>query len=176
MRNRLPGAAITLSADSCILEGFIARDSSYGIRAMSNNNIISGNNATKNSYGFQLASSNGNTVSDNNAFDNTGYGIYVVNSSSNEILDNRFIGSDTRNGICLSDSRCNNNIIGNTATGNKGAGILLQINSTATQFRATTSVATRITASTAIAATTPFRTTRSPATPHAAYAPEALAT
>ena len=129
VRNRLPGAAITLSADSCILEGFIARDSSYGIRAMSNNNIISGNNATKNSYGFQLASSNGNTVSDNNAFDNTGYGIYVVNSSSNEILDNRFIGSDTRNGICLSDSSCNNNIIGNTATGNKGAGILLQINS-----------------------------------------------
>ena len=75
------GSTITLSADGCTVEGFVAKNSgaspNAGIKVTSDGNTISGNIATDSNYGIQLYSSSDNTLSDNNATDNDGYGIYL---------------------------------------------------------------------------------------------------
>jgi parallel beta-helix repeat protein len=102
------GNAITLSVDGITLDGFTATNSGSsgydaGIKVTSNNNIITGNTATKNNHdGICLYASSNNNITGNNATKNN------------------------HNGICLYASSNNNNITGNDASNNKYYGILLQ--------------------------------------------------
>jgi len=119
------GNAISVKADGCTIQGFVARNGRNGILVMSAGNTISGNTATGNSdHGISLDSSSNNNISDNTATDNTAYGIYIQNSpectlSSNTADNNK--GHGIR--IYLSDG---NAISGNSATGNSQNGIYVQ--------------------------------------------------
>jgi uncharacterized repeat protein (TIGR01451 family) len=123
------GNAITVNADSCTIEGFVARnsgDSHVGIWINSKNNTISSNTATGNDDGICFYFSSGNIISGNTANNNIGDGIYLNSSSNNNIVDNDVTGN--HRGVYL-DSSSNSNIIsGNTATGNE-AGISLDSSS-----------------------------------------------
>ena len=148
------GSAITLSANNCTLEGFVAKRAGNwpdsGIKVTSSSNTISGNTATDNGYsgilldsssgntisgnaasgnliGIHLVSSSSNIISGNTATVNTAYGIYLYSSSNNTILGNT-ASSNNELGINLYSSN-NNTILGNTATGNK-IGICLSSSST----------------------------------------------
>ena len=121
-------SAITLSADSCTLQNFMARNSSSGnsgIKVASSYNTISGNIATNNYYGIDLDSSSGNTISGNTATGNIG-GIDLNSSGSNTISGNTATGNGT--GIVLGSSSSNNDISDNTVTGNR-IGIVLDSSS-----------------------------------------------
>jgi parallel beta-helix repeat protein len=72
----------------------------------SNNNILSGNNATSNSNsGIALSSSSNNILSNNNASSNNCYGIQLPNSNNNILSSNNF--SNERIGIYMSGSNYN---------------------------------------------------------------------
>ena len=110
------GDAITLSANNCTLQDFVAMNSSsssYGIRVTSSYNTVSGNTATGNSYaGILLSSSSGNTLSGN-----TNFGILLYPSSNgNTLSGNTATGNIV--GIYLYSSSNGNTISSNTATGN----------------------------------------------------------
>jgi parallel beta-helix repeat protein len=80
-------------------------------------NIISGNNASFNSYrGILVTSSDNNFISENAANYNKRNGICLWNSYDNSILDN-FASYNRAHGICLNESD-NNEIMGNTANSN----------------------------------------------------------
>jgi parallel beta-helix repeat protein len=82
----------------------------------SNNNIISGNNATADGIGICLDnSSNNNTVSGNDAAADT-EGIALFSSSNNNTVSGNDAAANT-DGIAL-DSSSNNTVCGNTATAN----------------------------------------------------------
>jgi nitrous oxidase accessory protein len=118
------GDAITISADGCTLEGFVAKGSGAypgaGIKATSSGNTISGNTANGNGYGIYLIhSSNSNTISGNTATGNSFTGIYLDSSSNgNTISGNTATGNTC--GIYLYSSSNGNTISGNTATGTHG--------------------------------------------------------
>ncbi|HPR66329.1 MAG TPA: NosD domain-containing protein, partial [Methanothrix sp.] len=121
------GSAITISADGCTLEGFVAKNAGrddwddVGIKVISNYNTIEGNIATGNFYrGIYLSFSNGNMIKGNTATGNTYNGIRLLFSSDNTISDN--IATDNIYGIDIYDSS-NNTISGNTATDNYQSGI-----------------------------------------------------
>ena len=122
------GSAITLSADGCTLQGFVATksgdtDFDAGIKVISNSNTISGNTATLNSQsGIYLGSSSSNTISGNTVTGNVN-GIYFYSSSNNTISGNTATGNSV-SGFVL-DSSSGNTISGNTATGNAQVGIYL---------------------------------------------------
>jgi len=120
------GSAITLAADGIILEGFTTtRAGSYpyaGIKVNSNNNTLSGNNASINAYGILISSSSNNTLSGNNVSNNT-WGISLSSSSNNTLRGNN-VSSNNSQGIYLSRSN-NNTLIENNANFNYG-GIYLQ--------------------------------------------------
>ena len=141
------GGAITLSADGCTLQGFVARNSgsgNSGIRVTSSGNTISGNTATGNRNGISLSSSTGNTLSDNIANGNILFGITLSSSSNNTLSGNTATNNQVgihltsstgntvtgntangnRNGFALALSSNSNTLSGNTATGNQN-GILL---------------------------------------------------
>ena len=115
------GSAITLSADGITLEEFIATNSIWGIKVISNKSTITGNTASNSGVGIWLVDSSNNTIMDNIASNNTD-GIWLVDSRSNYIAYNN--ASNNWHGcISLWDSS-NNNIIGNNA--NNGCnGIIL---------------------------------------------------
>ena len=128
------GDAITISADGCTLEGFVAKGSGAypgaGIKATSSGNTLSGNTANGNSgNGIYLSSSSSNTVSGNTATGNSYFGIYLESSSGNNISDNTAT-SNTFCGIYL-ESSSSNTISGNTATDNT-YGIYLESSSSNT--------------------------------------------
>jgi uncharacterized repeat protein (TIGR01451 family) len=123
------GSAIILSADGCVIEGFVARNSgvSYpnaGIEVYSNGNTISSNTASGNYYGMFLDSSTGNTVSGNDVTDNSQHGIRLNSSCNNTISSNTATGNNYY-GIWLFSSSDNNTIWGNNVTGSIN-GIRLQ--------------------------------------------------
>ncbi|KAB2948343.1 MAG: cell surface protein [Candidatus Methanoperedens nitroreducens] len=84
------GSAIKLSADGIILEGFtVTGGASYleaGIKIISNNNTLSGNNANSNSLGIFLDSSNYNNITSNNISNSTSVGIKVYDTSTNNTI------------------------------------------------------------------------------------------
>jgi S-layer protein (TIGR01567 family) len=142
------GSAITLAANGITLKGFTATGGgSYpeaGIKVTSNNNTMSGNNASNNhlgislvyssnnmltannasynDYGFYLYSSSYNTLSGNNGTNN-GAGIYLDSSSHNILSGNN--GMNNSIGISLLYSSNNNTLIGNKASSNNNFGIWL---------------------------------------------------
>ena len=146
------GSAITIKADSCIVDGFMATGSGYypgdaGIKVESNGNIIVDNTCCANKYnGIRLSDSTNNTIMNNTCYENFHAGIYMWNSANNTISNNE-IGNNNRDGIYLSDSSDNlirnnkvsknidsgidllnsgnNTISNNTCYENNGAGIYL---------------------------------------------------
>ncbi|MFZ2071352.1 MAG: NosD domain-containing protein [Halobacteriota archaeon] len=78
----------------------------------SNNNSITGNNASSNSNGIYLFTSSNNTMTGNNAGNNYNDGFYLTSSSSNNIKRNNVYNSN--GGIYLDDSSDNNAITDNT--------------------------------------------------------------
>ena len=131
------GSAITLSADGCILKGFVATksgssDFDAGIKVTSNSNTISGNTATLNSQsGIYLGSSKGNIISSNTVTGNSCNSIYLYSSSNNTISGNNIsnntipeypFSSNQGDGISIDDSNNNtiyhNNLINNTQNAN----------------------------------------------------------
>jgi S-layer protein (TIGR01567 family) len=121
------GSSITLAADGITLEGFTATGSGYfqdaGIKVISNNNMLSGNNASNNWEGIYLLSSDNNTLNGNNASNNNG-GIDLI-SSSNNILSGNNANSNNYIGIVLESSSNNNTLSGNNANSNNWIGIRL---------------------------------------------------
>ena len=139
--------AITLSANGCILQGFVACNGQNGIWVkssgntisgstatgnfrdgiiieFSNSNTISGNTATGNKNdGFYLDCSYDNTISGNTATGNSQKGIHLIVSGGNTLSDNTATGNKN-DGFYL-DSSYGNTISGNTATGNSQKGIHL---------------------------------------------------
>ncbi len=95
------GNAVTLAADGIVLEGFSATNAEVGIKVTSNNNTLSGNNASNNGdyglgTGISLSSSNNNTLGGNNANWNNGFeffgcGISLISSNKNTLRDCRKI-------------------------------------------------------------------------------------
>lgn len=146
------GRAITLNADGCILDGFVAINSGSddydaGILVNSNNNTITGNTATGNGVGIWFHSSSNNKISGNTANNNTGVGISLHSfSSGNTITGNTANGNYDGIGLVyspgnvISDNAAaynirvaiglyhsdNNAISGNTFTGNGGGIFLLE--------------------------------------------------
>ena len=90
-------SAITLSADGITLDGFTATNSGSflgeaGIKGNSNNNTITGNNASNNYYGIYLSSSsNNNNITTNNICNNNNWGFSLWSSINNTITDNTFV-------------------------------------------------------------------------------------
>ena len=138
------GSAITLAADGIVLEGFIATgvgfdydtEKSAGIKVISSNNKLIGNNANSNSNtGIYLVSSSNNLLSGNNANSNSCpapgtlcSGITLSFSNNNTMIGNNANSNDAvkgwGKGITLSNSN-NNNLSGNNATSNFATGIYL---------------------------------------------------
>jgi parallel beta-helix repeat protein len=90
------GSAITLNADGITLEGFNATNSGSmwacaGIRVISGNNTITGNNVYNNRDGISVDSSSNNSITGNNASNNKYGGIYLSRSSNNTITGNTFV-------------------------------------------------------------------------------------
>jgi parallel beta-helix repeat protein len=125
------GSTIKLSKNGIRLEGFIAigagsRIENAGIKVKTNNNILIGNNATKNGNGdifgtgIYLYYSNNNTLKNNNASDNNPGGKYrhgiILESSDNNMLIHNKV-SDNEYGIFLLYSS-NNTLNGNNISNN----------------------------------------------------------
>ncbi|MGB3458461.1 MAG: NosD domain-containing protein [Halobacteriota archaeon] len=123
------GNAITLTEDGITLVGFTATNSGSfwndaGIAVISNNNTITGSNASNNSYnGIGLYDfCNNNTITGNNVSNNNRSGISLYFSSNNFITGNNV--SNNEAGISLSCFSNNNTITGNNVSNNR-AGIHL---------------------------------------------------
>ncbi|NAT10009.1 hypothetical protein C4E22_00370 [ANME-1 cluster archaeon AG-394-G06] len=115
------GSAITLNADGITFEGFNATNSGSmwngaGIRVISGNNTITGNNVRNNSDGISVDSSSNNSITGNNLYNNE-YSISLSDSINNTITGNN-VSNNKYGGIYLADSSNNNTITGNTFVNN----------------------------------------------------------
>jgi parallel beta-helix repeat protein len=110
------GNAIMLATDGISLEGFTAIGGGYsyreaGIKVISNNNTLIGNDASNN-YGQESAS---------------GKGIYLVSSSNNTLIGNNANGNKDYAGVGIRLEYSNNNILSsNNANRNDGIGISME--------------------------------------------------
>jgi parallel beta-helix repeat protein len=116
------GNAITLTEDGITLEGFTATNSGSlwndaGIAVISNNNTITGSNATNNYGGIFLNHSSNNIITGNNASCNNADGIYLESSSNNNSIIGSNACSNYRGGIIF-DSSSNNTLMGNNVSNN----------------------------------------------------------
>ena len=94
------GNAISLTADGITLVGFTATNSESswgcaGIKVISSNNTITGNNVRNNWNGICLDNSSNNTITRNKASSNDG-GIFLRESSNNTITGNTFLNDGFR--------------------------------------------------------------------------------
>jgi len=106
---------IRIISNDNIIMGNDARNNYCGIDLdSSNNNTFEGNEAKDNYYGIRLCTSNNNTILKNKVSDNE-YGIGAYHSSNNAIERNNAICNNYGVGIFSSD---NNEIEGNNVTGN----------------------------------------------------------
>ena len=118
------GSAITLNADGITLVGFTATNSSSlfdaGIKVISSNNTITGNNVCNNSgAGICLYdSSSNNTITCNNVSNNDDDGIYLKSSNNNNSITGNNVSNNNYGSINLYDSS-NNSITGNNFCNNK---------------------------------------------------------
>jgi parallel beta-helix repeat protein len=126
------GNAIMLCADGITLVGFMVTNSrslwndAAGIKVTSNNNNLTGNNASNNRYGIELCYSCNNTITGNNVCNNNGDGIELYYSCNNAITGNN-VCNNNGDGISLyySSSSNNNTITGNNVCNNNCGGIEL---------------------------------------------------
>ena len=124
-------SAITLTADGITLVGFNAtnsgsswEDKDAGIKVISNNNNITGNNVCNNSEdGIYLWFSSNNTITGNNVCNNDD-SISLDNSSNNNTITGNNV-CNNRHGIDLFFSSNNNTITGNNVCNNNVYGIFL---------------------------------------------------
>ncbi len=116
------GSAIILSADGVFLKGFRIINSgrwpSYGseeagIKVLSSNNIIEDNNASNNSNGMFIFDGNNNTVTENTASCNLGFGIKLTNCQKNTIFKNNFDRNYKINAYDDGGNHWDNGTIGN---------------------------------------------------------------
>ena len=120
------GNAITIKADNCTVDGFMATGSGHypgdaGIKVESNGNIIVNNTCRANKYnGIRLSGSSNNRISSNTCVVNNNGGISFYNSTNNTISKNEI--GDNWWGIDLLDSS-ENRIMNNKITKNIGLGI-----------------------------------------------------
>jgi nitrous oxidase accessory protein len=151
------GHVVTICADNVSISGFTIRNSgpdfwdsavyvynsswcniSYNILIhnghgiwldnYSNNNIVTGNNASYNLVGIGISMSSNNIVASNYVFSSNYCGIGVSSASSNIIANNT--ASNNENGVWL-DYSSNVTIIGNTASNNEN-GVWLDYSSNVT--------------------------------------------
>jgi len=118
--------AITLIADGIWLEGFSVINSGSasedaGIKVLSSKNIVRGNILNNNSYGLFLKNSSYNEIKLNQAWGND-VGIALQSSRNNTLMDN-YVASNSFAGIFSGNSK-GNTIKNNTAYGNSWVGLL----------------------------------------------------
>lgn len=118
-------ACISVEADMVNISGFIVRNGLYGIRlSMVRGCSIRNNTVTGcKQPGIVLLKSSGNTIANNNASYNGvvgegWYGIYLTDSSNDNLIVNNIASNNGAYGIHLSTSCSNNTIRGNTLNGN----------------------------------------------------------
>ncbi len=121
------GSAVLLSSDNIRIKGItVTNTSGYpngGIKAISDNNIISNVTAKNNYYGVFLYKSRNNTIENNNVIESKYYGVYLYNSShNNEVLGNKV--ENNKYGIRLSYSK--NNTVNDNKVCNNSKGIYLK--------------------------------------------------
>jgi parallel beta-helix repeat protein len=116
------GSAITLTDDRITLVGFKAtnaesswEDKNAGIKVISSNNSITGNNASNNrGFGIYFGHSCNNKITGNNVRNNYGDGIVLGDScNNNSITCNTFV----TDGLYLSSSSYQNTVEDNTVNG-----------------------------------------------------------
>lgn len=118
-------ACISVEADMVNISGFTVRNGLYGIRLSKvrgcriTNNTVTGCKQP----GIVLLTSSGNTVANNNASYNGvvgegWYGIYLTDSSNDNMIVNNIASNNGAYGIHLSTSCSNNTLRGNTLNGN----------------------------------------------------------
>ncbi len=117
---------ITLDCSGHTINGVTAagtRSPSTGITLRGRHEVTIKNCNVTNFYiGFQLISSNGNTLSGNSATGN-GYG-FLLSSSNNNALSGNTASGNGFDGFLLQSSN-NDNLLGDTANGNLGSGFRL---------------------------------------------------
>ena len=125
------GIILDVSQNNTISSNEASSNSYHGIWASSSNsNIINNNSASLNLwYGIYLSSSNNNTVTNNSATLSGGEGVYLTSSNYNMIVNNNASYNDY--GIYLSSSN-DNNITSNIASLNAHSGIYLTSSSSNT--------------------------------------------
>ena len=152
-------ACVSIEADNVSFTGFVVRDGFYGIKLnnvkgctianntvihcaqpgiallFSDDNIITGNNASFNGlggegwYGIYLSNSNNNLISKNEAYGNGAYGINLFPSCSNNIIRGNVLQANMYGLYMFRD--CANNLIEfNDMSKNTNSGMDLRINCT----------------------------------------------
>lgn len=122
------GSAVTIIADGVRLEGFriinsgimqssmsgsVREEIEAGIKALSKNNIINGNNVSNNFNGVYLSHSINNTIFENVVKDNLGFGIRLEGSRNNTIYANSFADNYEQNAYDDGSNQWDNGSIGN---------------------------------------------------------------
>jgi len=88
------GNVVSLTAHSCIVNGFRITAGATGIQVSSSGNIISNNVIVANEQGIVLSSGSGsNTLNNNQIADNPQKGLYISYSAGNILRDNHISGS-----------------------------------------------------------------------------------
>lgn len=150
-------ACVAVEADGVSISGFVVRDGLYGIRLnhargcrisgntvihcgqpgiallYSDDNVVSGNNASFNGlggegwYGIYLSGSNNNTVVNNVAINNGAYGINMFPSCNNNSLRGNVLAGNMYGLYMFTD--CHGNVIeGNVISNNTNSGLDMRFN------------------------------------------------
>ncbi|MDR7665830.1 NosD domain-containing protein [Methanosarcina sp. Z-7115] len=115
-------------ANNTTISGFKVKAAKYtdvtGIYLSGCSNCtIANNNLSENSLGIYLSNSKNNTISDNKVNLNEKYGIQLVYSEGNILLNNS--ADSNHHGIILENNCSDNNLTSNTADSNRGYGFYL---------------------------------------------------
>ena len=112
------GSAVTLTAEGITIEGFNVTNSripggGVGIKVISSNNTITGNNVCYNKHGIRLLRSCNNTITGNTVCNNDYKGIVLAFSCNNNTITGNTVCNNSRYGIVLFISSNNNTITSN---------------------------------------------------------------